>query len=95
MLPFHPLFYLPHSQKVYSLPRFAIFLSSWQMAQHKCTIHLFEEEKILDFCFLFNLLVWQQQWLQLVDNSSFGEASCLLWVGGALHWGWAGNIASC
>ena len=52
-------------------------------------------QKMLGFCFLFNLLVWQQQWLQLVDNSSFGEASCLLWVGGALHWGWAGNIASC
>ena len=39
LLPFHPLFYLPHSHKVYSLPRFAIFLSIWQMALHKCTIH--------------------------------------------------------
>ena len=41
LLPFHPLFYLPHSQKVYSLPRFAIFLSIWQMALHNCTIHPF------------------------------------------------------
>ena len=33
LLPFHPLFYLPHySQKVYSLPRFAISPGIWPTA---------------------------------------------------------------
>ena len=38
------LLFAGHSQKVYSLPRFAIFLSIWKMALHKCTIHLFDKK---------------------------------------------------